>query len=122
MPAQALNVGAETSVVGLMYGARPSGSGVDMGAFTSLRGDALRQVRKSAAARERRRYGGGFLTPAALAHLSHHQAPSVQKPCRPHTPEPQVPQVIDGVQSRAARPLLTPPHSLHSPAARLTCS
>jgi len=50
----------------------------------------------------------------------HHHASPVQKPCRPQTPPPQVPQVMDGVQSRAALPRLTPPHSLHSPAARLT--
>jgi hypothetical protein len=68
------------------------------------------------------RHGGGFFIPADLAHLTHHQLSSAQKPCFPHTPEPQVPQVMEGVQSRAARPRLTPPHSLHSPAALLTCS
>ena len=112
---QGLNVGAVTSVVGLMYGARPRGSGVDMeGSPPSA------AVRRDGAGQGLRRR---CFDPCRLGALDAPDRSPSQIECRPQisiaalvsTGRPATP-------ARAARAPFRAPACGHSPAARLTDS
>jgi hypothetical protein len=89
------------SVVGDMYGARPSGKGVVTKSPPPHRCDV-------------------FL--AARWHFLQTHSPSIMSTCLSQTDSLQRMHWATGADARAARPRFGPPHCGHSPAARLTYS